>query len=270
MFDLFDLDAGVTRYDGVAAKKCLDTISHEESCDRYTFTSTRPAVNSPSGECAKIITGQSKEGEACGGCEAGLVCAAFEPPTCGTCVAQPAATQRPVEGEPCYSEMTDGPGCVSSAWCSSNGSSTGVCVRRAQPGEACDTTPCTLNSQCQDSVCVLRSDVGATCSTTADCRGGLWCSGVCELLLQNGTACSDRWSCASRNCIDGVCSGPVPEGASCATGFCADNLVCSGPSSDPSLWTCTAWPTAGEPCNPQCAPGLQCLDGTCWSPGLCQ
>lgn len=249
------LEAGVMRYDGVAAAACLSAIS-EHKCEDGLLVFVRRGDEA----CQAVVVGQATEGQPCGVCAAGLQCNATAL-SCGVCVKTPVTSSAlPGESEPCLSPIGDGPGCRPGFFCRSQPSSQARCVRQPGLGEACtDEVPCNLGSNCVEGVCVALAKAGEPCAPRG-CEAGLYCdaSGACAVPGPSGSACSSDEACALFNCVDGVCRGAPREGQPCPEGgFCSNTLACHD-------GVCVARVPVGGACSgSDCAGFGVCVDGVC-------
>lgn len=247
------LDAGVLRFDGVAARQCASALE-ARSCEGFG------AGLEP---CRTIWVGVGFVGATCGTCEAGLTCVS-QGQACGVCLAMPRSEppSLPGAGEECTPPEVDGAGCQSGLRCAG-----GVCVTPVPNGSACDDQHPCRSWVCRDGQCVGRPDEGQACEGTGNCLLGLWCDqGTCRSRLSIGASCTIAEQCLTSLCFDGVCSGPRAEGETCASTDCDFNLTCAD-------GTCVRLPGPGESCAPQvgCANFARCLSGTCFDPRLeCQ
>lgn len=232
------VDAGVMTYDATAAKKCVDAIE-QRKCDEAV-----PVLLGETTVCETVLVGVGKEGERCGGCEAGLLCLSGlsginDPESCGTCtrLAPPAA-----DGESCKTNR-----CGNNSYCREL-----VCVPLPGRDEPCGQGRCQPQFRCSNDVCVTPRAIGATCERGTDCQGGLWCDrSSCQLQKSNGSTCDADAQCHSTHCFQGTCVALSRVGEPCAAG-CALPAVC-----------------VDDTCVPGAADGESCVDKGC-AFGWCQ
>lgn len=253
------LNAGVVRYDPVAAAKCVKASAGDVSCQTYVHLGVSPV------ECASVVEVVTP-GEAhrkCGPCKAGTRCAVLGE-KCGTCQPEPTSFSeltRPAVGEPC--DSLAGLECDGDASCrSTNGDE--VCVANAALGESCLERGCTRASSCVDGVCVAWAEHKESCVRAA-CRRGLRCDdGTCELFRPIGDVCAASEQCATNICFEGACVGRRREGESCLTPSmpCDDSSACLD-------GTCVLRAAEGQSCASSACRGFaQCKDGVCRDPYL--
>jgi hypothetical protein len=258
---------GRIRYDGAAARVCVDEIAGA-SCD----------ASSPSGRglpaaCQQITAGAGRRGDACGFDEE-CVSQRCARPDCGmACCTGSCTGDAPPEpgaiGEPCTSA-----GCVAGAFCDPRahrcaavGAVGADCTVRAACQYAFDCIdgrcavppalgqPCT--SACRDlgttcssrtHTCVPVGLVGAVCGIgTQDCAPQYVCdrTGHCSAGIALGQPCSVGDQCADDRAacdtppgeLTGVCVLPKPDGSTCARDAVCDSVHC-----DPLTDRCTPEP----------------------------
>lgn len=257
------LAAKTRRYDATAAGACLAELRAGWDCDTgYSGWFSRWSE----APCNGVVAGFTKAGEACGACEAGLACLVPADGGCGTCERIPERSDQPVVGpprlgEPCDSPLTDGAGCTADAWCSPTDAGY-RCVAWSAPGEACNVTPCAhWKAACIDGLCVAKADLGQACGV-AGCFLGLSClDGVCAQHLALGEACTRADECLRTFCRDGLCAPAPTAGESCSVSSnpfapCQYGFRCVND-------VCVALPVTGEACEGVCASGATCVDRVC-------
>ncbi len=195
--------------------------------------------------------------------------------------------------------------CMGDSYCDFSGSGTcpGTCKAKAAMGGSCtDDIECQNGLVCNGGSCGMPVGSGDACggSTDANCPTGTFCiganamtPGTCRTLTSLMTAasgatckpptdsgdvvlCQSGLSCG----VDMVgamgatfkCTGLSTAGGACQYGFpdpCPTGQYCNADISMGMVsGTCTALPTAGQPCDsssvaPSCADGLACISGTC-------
>ncbi len=197
-------------------------------------------------------------GEACmdGTCAAGLGCAQ------ATMTCQPL----PTVGQPCL----DGAGCAAGLTC---GFADSTCIALPGAGQACaeGVRRCAAGLGCRDTdqTCQPASVATSGQPCLADgvdylCATGLGCDfapggSVCIPIGGAGDACTNDRVCGPGTyCEFSVlqCTAKVANGGACEDGNeCLAGAECAP---QPSGFTCTALPAAGEPCFEGCAGGLAC------------
>jgi len=258
MFETFkhDIDAGIVKYDGRAARACVDTYATIASCT-YTEILRAEAVLDPT--CGKVLTGTLAPGTLCyfseecanGGtcdrpsCTGGEACCA------GTCVPAPIMVQA---GGDCGTANTE---CVTGTHCAPNlqTASALICEPNLAAGAACTTTAdaCAVPYSCvaadptvSAGMCTAPAATGEACGTTSEF------SSLCNDLRD---ACdASTGVCARRTPVGGACSALV-------AGACVGTAVCDGT-------TCVARGGPGAACDPtlstpclaqlQCDPSMHC------------
>jgi hypothetical protein len=234
------VDAGHIKFDGEAAKSCMDEIS-QAGC---TFTAfPRHDV------CQDVFVGLVAVG---GSCVISDECVGG-----GDCLASDSTCDRSVSCcpgtcEPGHTKVALGAHCRSTLDCD-------------------DDAYCTSTTQ----VCTaLATSEGAACDDLFGCTGDLLCNvdaqtqqyTTCYRPAARGAACvaSSFLPCADeRDYCDpttNTCAALPGVGQACGTGAaCVAYATCSNS-------TCTARPTTGEACADSCVGDLQCANSTCALP----
>jgi hypothetical protein len=239
------VDAGKVRYDGNAARTCLNHYP--------TTTCSFSAFLNPDPSCAATFTGTVAMG---GTCAINQECANQAPctytPMCspstmccmGTCGAPPGQV-----GAPC--NATGNSPCATGLYCSTSKANT--CQQHiAMAGATCDAgQSCAGPLVCdfctgRTNTCVMPPATGATCTP------------------MTGIGCADLRDYCDRTTM--TCTRAVAVGQTCG----GTNLVpCVGYAAC-SSGTCVARPTSGQACGaanqPACLGGLTCTGGTCQLP----
>lgn len=226
------------RFDGVAAKACVDATLRAECIGQYPV----PAA------CTDVLVGGADAGAPCGVCGGGLFCAAQPNQLCGTCVPPTTLATTPIGSGCTFTDNRCGP----DAFCKGD-----VCTARPGVGEGCSSNECALGLRCVANVCATPGELSDACDPSLGCKGGLWCdNGRCALTRPLGEACSAPIACQSVRCVDGACAGPSGEGEACRSG-CDVLLTCVND-------VCVRGAGLGEACGVAgCVPGGRCVDGVC-------
>lgn len=236
---------GRLEYDGKAARRCVDALE-AATCESFSLTNA---------ECDAVFVGSAAVGAPC----------------------------------------SFGDECASGAYCDLDASCPGVCRALVGAGGTCDRDEACSGDLACEGTCVSPAGAGAPCDEDAGdrCRDGLLCLGgtcgtIAEALTlavgatcdpEAGALCREGLSCVLDEFVVATetlvwrCVSPSPSGGSCKIGFpdpCPDSERCDAdPETTGSLdGTCIPLPGAGEECEggdftAACAPGLQCIDGTC-------
>jgi hypothetical protein len=247
--------ASKARYDGAAAKTCLDAIGALACGD----ISNAPAVLADA--CQAVFMGMLADGERCiSDLECGAHSFCSTPPTSspcdGTCTAA---------GPLCNADRQ----CPSGQACSfatSTSTSSGSCVALVPPGAA--GQPCGTNARCQadltcnpQNTCVAFPQAGASCDPNSGvpfppCEYGLVCAHSADMLTMTcmepamkGASCQASDQCGGmfsslscdvtqHHCVDWAIDGPCSAG-------CPYTAYCDQSSSPP---TCKADLPPGSAC----------------------
>ena len=213
--------AGKARYDGTAARACLDAIKNIACRD----TTGGPAA------CDQVFTGTVPDGGRCisdAACLRGSFCApptSADTPCDGICTAA---------GTMCNSDSQCGSGRVCDQSMATT-TSQGGCATPTAPGAA--GQPCGTNNRCTP---------GFFCSSTGTCmapaHAGEACTGA-----RNGFSCAEGLLCiASGDGTSSTCVAVAAKGDTCTTGAeCGGSLTSLG--CDPASHVCVDLPSSG-PC----------------------
>jgi hypothetical protein len=286
--------AGTIKYDGSAARRCIDAYASAD-CNTTFFT-----TNTASAECAKVYAGTLKVGDSCTGndCVPDAFCSFSVDGKCpATCKARLATGGGPVtsttqcqlglvvSGNVCASPGAEGAACTGTAGSTFFSSCAGglfcdatskTCKKTPAKGEACTSMlPCGGYNQCLNGTCSLPGGTGAACGGSSStiglgCKLDLTCdvskaSPVCSERFDEGHACSGSGSgdCkAAFRCVAGqgttatTCQKPGQEGAGCVSGSCDAKLYCETTSKQ-----CKALLVGGS----ACTQFESCQDGFCSS-----
>lgn len=247
--DFAAIDAGKVKYDGKAARTCVDAIA-KESCDTTDLDG-----RSPPEACDHIVTGTLGDGASC--------------VLSSECISQRCAI--PICQVACCAGTCDG----------------GTAPTRAKLGDACTNLPCVDGAFCDITAgtCVALHAQGDACSGSYQCDYGLGCIGTptqCQPLPQIGEPCPDGLcrddgvTCnASMTCVALGLPGDTctPGGYDCSpyytcdsSGHCADKSAQGGPCSssfdcfdDGTYCAIPSGQTTGS-CSPPQANGAPCTD----------
>lgn len=233
-FDTTDLvravEAGVVRYDGAAAKRCVAAIG--QSCESLDFETSPEA-------CDLVFVGTVAMG---GACQRSEECsgAAF--------CAKTSSTAGPVCPGRCTAQRPQGAECESSAQCDAAGLTGAPICTYTQEGE-------NYVGRCRERRVGAPAAVGQACgfdqatATTTPCADGLVCGRnprVCVTPLARGASCS-------------------PDASICAdTDVCRAETQGGAPSCGPIQVVSTVGANCASPttyCNPLSL--LTCEEGTC-------
>jgi hypothetical protein len=233
------VNAGRIRYDGKAAKECLDgvrdmgcNISDQTAGIQAACVSTFKGIVAVGGACSmdeECLSGECHASDCSKDCCPGT-CAQAETqiPVGGDCSADGSCVQgaycqesnagatcvaRIKEGEACVLSARDAP-CVEGAYCTGSGSgSAGTCRIAPAEGETCaGQFRCnSLLDYCDEDTlkCTRKRAVGAACSDHYQCVDYATCeAGVCKARKKVGEACEDQVEClGALECNDeGICS----------------------------------------------------------------
>jgi len=250
--------AGKARYDGAAARGCLDAVKG---------LACGPGLNAPallSGACGSVFTGTLADGDRCISdlqCGTHSYCAVADNTSCdGTCTpATPACNsdRQCASGQACDQAMP-------------TSTSLGTCAPAVPPGAA--GQPCGTSGRCQTGLvcaagtCVALAQAGAPCAggnPFQACAAGLVCatSQTCMAPAMKGETCQDRLQCGgmfssiicddtSQTCVDWAAGGPCSGDGCPYTAFC-----------DKTSFICKPDLPAGSSCRmnlDQCALGSFC------------
>ena len=218
------VEAGRIRYDGEAARECLDALA-EASCD----TTTASARKTP-GACDEAIVGTVADGGAC------------------------------YNSNECVSGSCNEPDTCNMACCAGTCDPT---VVEVAIGQSCANAPCVEDAFCNDQdVCAALLAANAACQSDTQCGYGLMCANdVCVASANRGEACADGDCADLGDRCDGTnCVALSAVGGTCSSGFaglfdCQRPYVCNQ-----TTLKCEEPPTAGESCQFFCAGGLFCND----------
>lgn len=233
--------AGVVRYDGEQAQRCVDSIARQ-GCDASNLDGDVEPI-----DCLAMFSGTVAGGAACSineECSSGTCNLPSECPSTGCCV----GTCRP----------TQAPG---------------------KTGDGCGrATDCGEGLVCgRDLSCHIPAGDGSACGSNRECADGFGCvgqvaamPGTCRALPHLGQACPYR-KCAGENlrcdADSGTCVALGLPGDPCPTSIeCSPYLEC-----DRVTHTCRTYPTLGMPCLAVCGGDAFCSvdelgHGTCVAP----
>lgn len=179
-------------------------VSHSSGTVSTNVTDVSVSCSCASGYnlCSGACVNTSSDASNCGGC--GVVCAANQACSSGSCVAAPCSTNANCTGgDVCLGGTCQAPTC-------SDGVKDGNETATDCGGGTCSTcsagSSCLVPSDCQSGVCTSGTCQAATCTdgvkngseTGVDCGGGA--CGACSA----GNACL-----VSTDCLSGVCSGGI-------------------------------------------------------------
>jgi hypothetical protein len=200
------------------------------------------------GACGQC-TDRAGPGESCAAniCDSTLECVATAPPPNQNPVCVPTNAQ---EGRPC--------GTVATGFCQGHlqcvGTMTGMCVRPAGAGQACDSSGMSTSATCdifQGQLCVAPGNTcqpatwvgpGQMCGGTAQCDvDSLECSAMnmtCSALPAIGTACPQGVCAEGAFCdMASMCRAQLARDAACAASFeCSGFDYCVGGKCAPLEW----------------------------------
>jgi hypothetical protein len=245
-----DIANGIVKYDGRAARACVDNYASVNSC---TFTELLAFNKLLDATCGKVFTGTLPPGSNCffneecmshGSCDRSQ-CATTGGCCAGTCVAPPVSL--PAGGD-CTTADTE---CVDGTRCTTNpaGSPSLICQAEIGAGAACNSSAdtCALPYTCVPPDPV--NTTGGTC--TAPPATGEAC-GASSL----GAICNDLRDACDDSTL--VCVRRPPVGSSCdvtSNVGCAGNAYCDGT-------ICVAQGGLGAACDPgfpsPCLGNLEC------------
>ena len=230
--------AGTLEYDGAAANRCLDAV-RGASCAAVTL---EPAA------CTDVFVGSVATGSSCATSEecAGDAYCLVESMCPGTCTATVGSGMPCGDDEECSTDLV----CID-----------GTCGSPVGEGASCvDDDECAGFLSCFNDRCTSLPDLatagsGDSCDPDAGvlCRPGLSCV-VVGFDLMTETV---MWECVGSSSSGGACNFGAPD--PCPSGQACDADIGSGSFEG----TCQQLPTAGMPCEVQCATDLECIDGTC-------
>jgi len=230
------IEAGAVRYDGQAAKRCIDETA-KQSCD-LTTDDAHLGLKS----CAEMYRGTREGGEEC----------AFESEcVSGTC-------NVPAD--------CGGNGCC-------NGTCRPAQKPSSVDGDCAKTSDCERGLVCsKDLKCTAQGSDGANCKSDPECSTGFACvgatlntAGTCRALPHLGEPCPyQRCSDENLRCDSNshTCVAAGLPGDSCPTlTECSAAMECNS-----STHTCRELPTLGMPCMLSCGGDAFCSDGMCIAP----
>ena len=246
---LADVEAGVVKYNGSAARACLD--SYADQCDVAGPHNPDPSNN----PCSQMFTGTVAAGGTCfsfaecaGFADCAQTDAACDPSAAccpGTCGA-PRPAPAPIGGA-CHGSYD----CVEDAYCDHSSGGTGTCVAVAtHPGDACsDFYGCANPMMCTEEggpgTCYLAAATGGACDPQTPLGPDLACASG-----------RDFCDATSRTCVTRVDVG----------GTCPSGTLCKQLASCVN-GTCVLDATVGAACDatngPSCQYSASCVDGTC-------
>jgi hypothetical protein len=218
--------AGRLAYDAEAAARCFQAV-------RAALCPAPPFAD-PS--CAAIFVGQVASGGACASaadCRTGTAC---RMPVCanGCCLGMCQAAGPPITvtpaplGAPCQNHSD----CAADAYCDASDH----CAQMpSEPGAPCLFGCTTGDLHCDPTTlrCVRYADLGAACATTPCNPSYAFCDGVCKARPGLGGACDDVRRCVGgTRCVGELCAARAGVGAPCATSDDCD-YAC-----DPSAGMC--------------------------------
>jgi hypothetical protein len=246
------VSAGEVKYDGLAARACLDEIA-ARSCDALLERETEA--------CDKAVEGNVAAG---GECDFDFQCQgqAFCKITGSACPG--ACTNR----QPAGSSCTDDDHCADGLVCSEQ---TSACTAPAGETEACEgasAPPCAPGLLC------IGED--ETAGTPGSCKtaSSVFVAAVGEACsFQTGPLCVSSAACTIDDLatLSGTCAAKAASGAACKRASipaqCPDDQYCEGSGANPD-GICTALPGDGQPCvevlgEQRCAAYARCENGTC-------
>lgn len=245
------VDSGDVKYDGHAAKTCLDQIS-ARGCDAL--------LERENAACDQAVEGNVAIGADCDfdfQCQGQAFCDVAS--SCpGKCTARQAA------GSSC----TDDDQCADGLLCSDK---TNACIAPVSAGATCggaSAPPCAPSYLCAGE----DEDAGTsgTCKASNEvftAAAGQACS------FKTGALCVPSAACTIDDLanLSGTCAVKAAAGGTCTRASippqCPSDQYCAGAGADPE-GTCTVLPADGEPCvdvlgDPRCAPYTRCESGTC-------
>jgi len=222
-----DVDSGVIKYDGGAAKDCIDALA-TTSCNPGDQNS-RVTPSS----CDDAFTGTIGDG--------------------GTCYIS----------DECISKNCDKPSCSMACCAGTCGPADPAPVAI---GQSCEAAPCVDGAYCDaTATCAALLPAGSDCQGDSQCAYGLLClgAGTCQAPAGAGDTCITGGNGPECGVLGVVCDpttntcvGYLAEGAACdpQVGNCQPFTFC-----DQTTMVCTSYPKVGEACpNNICAPGGFC------------
>jgi hypothetical protein len=266
--------AGKLRYDGNAARACLDAWA-SEACDAWQGTELSISLSS---SCSQIFSGGFvADGAPCTTdqeCVSGSACVVSN--HCpGICTSS---------GSPI--ECVDDSQCPKGRVCASSG----ACLALASPapsGQPCDRlNPCKPGLYCcqpgycsPTSVCLPLVTEGGDCGSLNDCADGLICAtassgqhSTCMKLAAKNEACQAPTQCGGlfmssltcdmtlQVCVDNPSSGPCGAEKLWGDGCDESASYCDRSASPP---TCKGYAAIGDPCTPGGSSSQCGRSGTC-------
>jgi hypothetical protein len=243
------IDAGVIKYDGAAARTCIDSYA-SASCD-LTAESARVRPDA----CDHVVTGTLGDGASCA-LDEECVSKRCTIPMCtvtcckGTCTGNTAPTRQPIGGSCANVSCAAGGYCdITSFTCTALVAKGGSCTGDYQcaygigciaSSQTCGALP-TIGQACPDNRC---RDLGTTCSASAACAKVGLPSASCTTRAD----CSQYYTCdATSHCAEGsAIGGPCASSGDCfpAHSYCAIPTgatagTCAAPQAD-GTGPCTA------------------------------
>ena len=230
--------AGTLEYDGAAANRCLDAV-RSASCGDVTITPR---------SCENVFVGSVALGSSCATSEecAGEAYCMVESMCPGTCTATRGSGMPCADDDECNTDLV----CIS-----------GSCGTPVGEGASCtDEDECAgllscFNDRCTSFPDLATAGMGDACDPEAGtlCRAGL----SCVIVGFDPATETVNWECVGRSSSGGACNFGIPD--PCPGGQACDADIGTGSFEG----TCQALPTAGMPCETECAGDLECLEGTC-------
>jgi MYXO-CTERM domain-containing protein len=260
--------------DGTCAPAKTGTDPHG-SCDAQNpDTCGTTGMCDGSGACAHFGPTTACGATVCAnGAQDGQVCIA--PNTCGPSGGPVSCFPYGCAGNACATSCLQTSDCVDPTYlCIS-----GACVPGLQPGDVCSSAAECLSGFCSDGVCC-----NIACSGQCEACAEVGSEGACSVV--NGDPRGDRPDCNGTGICTGACDGvdatqchyPGTD-TECAAGTCEDGSAhlagtCDGAGacSEGDVVDCTPYTCAEGACNAtcvtdeDCAPGFECLDGSCMEP----
>jgi hypothetical protein len=245
------VESGDVKYDGQAAKTCLEQIS-ARSCDAL--------LERENAACDQAVEGNVAVGSDCDfdfQCQGQAFCK-IESGCPGKCTARQAA------GSSC----TDDDHCADGLTCSET---TNACIAPAGAGQACggaSAPPCSPSYLCAG------EDENQGTSGTCKASNEVFTAAIGEACsFKTGALCVTSAACTIDDLanLSGTCSAKAAAGGSCTRASipaqCPSDQYCAGAGVDPE-GTCTTLPLDGEPCvdvlgEQRCGAYTRCESGTC-------
>jgi hypothetical protein len=239
------LAAGRLRYDGGAARTCVDGLDSTRCLSRGPTDATQAA-------CYRALQGTVAAGQPCSflfECSAGLcVPDSTCPASCPTLAPR---------GQPCSAQ---GPFCDERVGLVCIG---GVCAPPGASGASCALQrDCQIGLLCAGSRCVSLHRAGEPCERDENCDAGTFCAETCQPRLGAGASCgadADTIDAALRGaqCADGL----VCKGAALTTQGAPVGGTCAAPAAEKSA--CAVDPGGLQLFIDGCQGGLFCSGGAC-------